>query len=198
MKKYLPSILFGLALFILGMMISLAGYGHVLVYGQLFIILGILFFVVILTFRKKQSSFALYISNCVIVLLLGITGLAVGSWTLVYRKKAVCAECDKVLAVLEKHKAQNGRYPETLSVVNVQEITDIAIQQEQMYEGGIDVVNINKADATIYLSPSEYLCLVPVTKRLPMSITRFYALERNNTVTKWKYQKFIWFLSASD
>ena len=113
-----------------------------------------------------------------------------------YRKKSVCAECDKVLGVLEKYKVQNGRYPESLSVVKLHDITDIAIQQEQMGESGIDVTNINKADATIYLSPSEYLCLVPVTKKLPLSWTRFYVLGRSNTMTKWKYQKMIWFLSA--
>ncbi|PCJ54691.1 MAG: hypothetical protein COA79_21500 [Planctomycetota bacterium] len=176
-------------------MIGLNGYVYFLVYMSLIVMFGMV--LLLGSMFSKKLNFFHYLANCTIVLLLGLLGLAVGSWTLVHEKIAVCVECDKVIMLLEKYKDQHGTYPDKIDDINIRIVKGIKVQQGKFLNGGsINIGNINNSDVTIYLTPKVYSCVVPVTKVFPMSFTRFYVFQKNNQMKNWVYEKYIWSLTS--
>ena len=59
-------------------------------------------------------------------------------------------------------------------------------------DGSWDVGRIEDADVTIYLQPDHYDCIVPLERKLLISISRFYVLFRASTSSQWQDDHIIW------
>jgi hypothetical protein len=44
------------------------------------------------------------------------------------------------------------------------------------------------------MTTNYFLCVVPVSKVLPLSFTRFYAYTRNIDESDWQWEKIVWML----
>ena len=103
--------------------------------------------------------------------------------------------------MLQEYRADHGRFPAKLTELKgfaqAQRRSGLRIAQGEFLEYGIDLDGVNSHDALIYLEPQFMSCVVPVTKQLPLSITRLYVYGWSSDSPSWKYQKLVWSLSIS-
>jgi hypothetical protein len=112
----------------------------------------------------------------------------------------VYARCEPILEALEKHKSEHGAYPDSLdALANIDDLrvgAEIDIREGRFLEHGIDVGITDEADAVVYVGPGGYTCVVPIERRLPFSISRFYVYMRNSGESSWQHDYLVWMLSA--
>ncbi|MEK7485306.1 MAG: hypothetical protein AABZ60_13355 [Planctomycetota bacterium] len=198
MKKYGKSLGVGGTLFVLGVFASLSGYHYVLIYASFFIVCCLLILSTCAT-RKNAPLFE-YICNTIIITLLFILGVGIGLELLVRRKIEVCERSEKIISKLNKYKKENGVFPNSLLQIdlkNVDSALNMKIKEGKFEDGGVNLDGYNDHELIVYLDAKEYLLVVPVTKKLLMSITRMYAFMRNDKSDKWEYDMIIWTLSIN-
>ena len=197
MKKYRIPFLWGVVLFAATMYIALIGYAYVIMYIWPVILFGILFFVAGYVCSKGKGFFSLYITTFMIVTVSAITGLGLGTGIQTYIKSKICDDCDLIVEALDRYKQKNGSYPKTLDTGKLGISANIRFIYNGDWDGGgINVMGNNDYDATIYLSAEKYFCIIPVTKVLIMSTTRFYVFKKSSWKPDWKYDHIIWMLDS--
>jgi len=139
------------------------------------------------------------------ILALSFLGIALASWysgTQIRRLQceARCARAEPALQELQTYKDRRGSYPAELSEVpaieSLARTEGITIRQGRIGRAGIDVEHLEEADITIYLQRDGYLCVAPLERKLPMSITRFYILRKDSGSPDWIQDHLIWFLTG--
>lgn len=197
-KDYRTPLMMGLIIaFLLGVT-SFDGYGVFLYYGW-----WALFFALLVlatpTFKRKPSV-TTYLCAFVILLALSTAGAVAGHLGRMLQCRNKCKACEPLLALLQEHHNRYGQYPLKLSEVQgfavAQRDTGLDVAQGEFSRSGINftginLVGINSHDALIYLDTNFVSCVVPVTKQLPVSITRFYIYGWNSDTPSWKYEKVI-------
>ena len=176
----------GVACGLLGMAFSLTGYGVPLYYIRLLIFGVFAVLAVPALFRKKVVQYFLHVAL--------ITVIATGLWyagTTVRRikKSIVCHELNTLIKQAQAFHEKNGQYPEQLDELNFS--TRLRLNSRHVMESGIDLEGMNEHDATVYMSTNSFACVVPVTKVLPMSFTRFYVYMWTSDDPEWRYSKVI-------
>lgn len=145
--------------------------------------------------RSKQDTW----------LALSFAGMSILSWiagTQLRRLhcESICVRAEPAIQALQKYHAVHGSYPARLEDVPefrwLARAGNVAIQQGRIGRGGLDVGPIEQADMTIYLERSGYLCVVPLERKLIMSITRFYVLRKDNESARWSKDHLIWTLTG--
>jgi len=198
MKKYTAPFLWGVVLFAATMYIALKGYAYVIMYIWPVILLGIIIMVAGYVFSKRKSFFSLYITTFMIVTVSAISGLGLGTGIQTYLKSKICDDCDIIVEALSQYKQKNGSYPDKLDTAKLGLTTNIRFIYDADWDGGdINLMGSNDYDATIYLSPEKYFCMIPVTKVLIMSTTRFYVFKKSSWSPDWKYDHIIWSLDST-
>lgn len=112
----------------------------------------------------------------------------------------ICAKCDPIIEALKIYRSQYSAYPTTIQLIpNFQKlITDagITVQDGHIYKNGLDVADTEEADAMFYLTPESYFCIVPLERKLPFSISRFYIYRKGSEEEEWKEDYMIWLLQV--
>ncbi|MBI2920632.1 MAG: hypothetical protein HYY18_06060 [Planctomycetes bacterium] len=125
-----------------------------------------------------------------------ISGRQIRTW----HCESICARVEPALEALRRYHEVHGCYPARLQEVpeftRLADIGKVSIQEGRILSTGLDVGSLEESDMTIYLEPQYYFCVVPLEKKLLMSITRFYILSRDSTSSDWTEDHMIWMLSA--
>jgi hypothetical protein len=124
--------------------------------------------------KKKPQIRAAELAIVVACVVSGVFG---GSAFRSWQCRSICDDCQPVIAALEDCRKRRGSYPTTLADVDaaVREIREkhgVRVQLGRTTARGIDVGELYDAEATIYVDHDELICMVPITKMFPMSITR--------------------------
>lgn len=176
---------FGLA----GAGVALTGFGTLLFYGRYPILVLSILLALPGLFRRNPVQFAVHW-----LLIAGIaTGVWQGGvWARKFQKLLVCHELNALITRGEAFRGENGRYPATLGEVEFS--TKYSLGTGHFGKSGIDLAGVNRHDATVYLATNRFACVVPVTKMLPISITRFYAYTWTSENPGWRCEKIVWFI----
>jgi hypothetical protein len=138
------------------------------------------------------------------VLLLIFLGLAMLSWisgkqVRIWHCESKCRAAEPAIQILRKYQMDHGSYPSQLLQVpeftSLAERAKVSIREGRDRYGASDVGFFEGPDMIVYLSPGDYLCVVPIERPFIMSITRFYVLRRNSITSTWSEDYFIWTLS---
>lgn len=140
-----------------------------------------------------------WIPAFLLFLTFALSGWIVGSEIRKVHCRHVCRVCDILSSKLEEHRAACGSYPSSLADVPDFEAyakeRAVTVQAGEIGEFGLDVGNVNEADATIYLKPDSYSWMVPIELRNGLfSFTRFYVYARSSGQSKWVRTPVVWFI----
>jgi len=189
MNKPSKSIIaFAVILAVICFTVSIKGYGMVIHYGWLFWLIPIL--PVVGRLSLKRSGALAFVLNSALVIAIGVAGMLIGDWSRRAYCFNKCRACEPMLEQLSAFQASHGG-----SLTNLPSLVmprGITIQQRTLEGGGLDLDGVNQTDATLYIGTNSFVCLVPITKILPMSITRFYVYMRNEKDFDWKYDYIVW------
>jgi len=187
-----PIVAFAVALALICFTVSINGYGMVIQYGWLFWLAPILLVVGLLSLKRcGVLAFVLY---SVLVITIGVAGMLIGDWSRRAYCFNKCRACEPMLEQLSAFQSCHGG-----SLTNLPPLVmpkGITVQQRILSGDGLNLDDVNQTDATLYLGTSSFICVVPVTKILPMSFTRFYAYFRNEKDRNWKYDYSVWTLGG--
>ena len=174
------------------------GYGVAVRYSWPFII----FLIVVVVGLKRGPSFRIYLARVAVVSLLVIAGMFSGDWIRRIGRYRICKSCEPLLEAMERFREHNGQYPQELEVMPdyfaVQDNAGIRVRQGKFTKHGISLDDMETVDAMVYLHTDHYVCIVPVTKRLPMSFTRLYVYVWSSEKPEWTYDHLIWDWNASE
>ncbi len=189
--KFKYPILVGVVFGLIGAGVALTGFGALLFYGRYPILAVSILLALPGLFRKNPVQFAVH--------WLLIAGIAAGVWqggvwARKFQKLRICHELNALIPLVEAYREANGRYPETLGEVEFP--TRLSLNTGHFGKSGIDLAGMNSHDATVYLATNRFACVVPVTKMLPMSITRFYAYAWTSEDPGWRCEKIVWFIGG--
>lgn len=199
MKVYPGPWIMGTVLAVLLGAAALTGYA-VIVYYCWPVLLFVLLALATPALRHRPRVLA-FISAFVILTTLSTVGALTGHMARILHARRKCKACEPALELLQKHRFKNGQYPLELAKVEgwglAQAATDLRIAQGEFCKDGVDLDGINSHDALIYLDTNFVSCIVPVTRQLPVSITRFYVYRWTSDEPVWKYDKVVWFLGLT-
>ncbi len=123
-------------------------------------------------------------------------GIQIRDW----RCESICRKAQPLIDLLEKHRTEHGSYPATLQDLlgfgAWEERSGFSVRQGRYLRSELDVAGMEGADLTLYLTPLDYLCIVPLEQKLPMSITRFHILRRDSESPRWTRDFMIWSFSS--
>ncbi|HUW33484.1 MAG TPA: hypothetical protein VM223_17890 [Planctomycetota bacterium] len=189
--KYLYPVIAGSALGVGGLVAMLNGFGGY-IYYLWWLLLPV---IVVLSLARVGQRPLGRLGTFGVMAGLAASLTAAGVGVQILKKHSTCRAVDAVIAELEKHRAAHGTYPADLAGIEIP--ADIVIKTSRITPTGILIEGINDCDAMLYLSPESCLCLIPLTKTIPMSFTRFYAYEWYTEDPHWRLQKIIkWFGSV--
>jgi hypothetical protein len=187
MGRFLFPLILGAVFGIAGFCLSLSGYVVPIV--MLWPVTVVLLLVSSIPLRREQAS-PPYLVRVTVIAAMLILLAGCGHGARLLRKWAICQELGPVLSEIEALHKANGTYPLDLSAVHLP--SGLRIRTGKMAGEGIDLEEVHDADAVFYLSKDGLLCIVPVTKMLPMSMTRFYVFRWSTEEPHWKSNKMIW------
>lgn len=172
-----------------GFFVMLLGYGVWLYYLRGLIVFCLFVFLSISFLPLRPLP--LYLARLAIATMLCVLLTSAGLGILLLEKQATCRALVPVWVQLDYQRKATGSYPSTFS--NIREPVGLKIRWE-ITPTGIDVNGINRCDAVFYLSPTNCYCIVPITKILPWSFTRFYVYRWSTDQPQWIIEKvmMIW------
>ena len=172
--------------------VSVSDYGMVTRYGWLIWLFILVLVVGHSSFRRGGAS--AFLMNLALAVILGFVGMLVGDWSRRAYCYSKCRSCEPMLERLAAFRASHGAFPTNIPPLEIPR--GLTIQQRSFSGGNINLAGVNQSDATLYLDTNGFLCVVPVTKVLPMSFTRFYAYMRNEEDRDWRYDYIISYLGS--
>jgi hypothetical protein len=193
MKRYLFPLGFGLLLACPTYVIARSGYGYVLTYPSWLFALCLFAYICGRSKAEKWPWVVHALVNSVIVAVLSASAFGLGFWLLLLEKRAMTEDCEQIVHELKAYIAEHGKTPnDPFSLASITS-TSLSIDFGALKEGGfISCDGLNEVDARLYLSDTSYLVVIPVTRMLPMSFTRFYVLLLAEGEDEWRYQKIVW------
>lgn len=188
MKLNSPIIL-GASCGLIGLTIALSGYGYVVVYIWRVILIMFLVLASPALFRRKLIQYFLHLAL--------IAGIATGLWyggmvVRKFQKSRSCRELNALISKVNEFHEKTGHYPEHLDDLSFS--TRLSLKSDVFKDAGVNLNGVNNHDAVVYLGTDGFICIVPVTKMLPISITRFYAYIWTSLDSEWRYAYMIWTL----
>lgn len=130
-------------------------------------------------------------------ILLGISWWT-GAQARLGQAERVADRSQPLILALEKFRSDHGSYPSRLlEVADMAALDGITIRQGAVLRSAIDVAGLEEANLTVYLQPDHYLCVIPLERKLPFSISRFYVLRKDSQTPRWEKDHLIWMLSYS-
>ncbi len=191
-KELLYPVVIGLGVGAGGFCVMLAGYGVLFYYLWVFI----LPFIAVISLLSRPRSFRAFLIRFSLIAVLGavLTGLGLG--LLIIKKWSVCSDLNSIISELEDYRTANGAYPPGLSAVH--KPNRLKIGEGRTTREGINLEGCSDYDAVFYLSPDEFLCIVPITKMLPMVFTRVYIYRWSTSEPRWRSEKLVWSLGVSE
>ena len=183
-------IAFALLVAVLVFSATVSGYGMLVQYGWLIWLTAILLIVGLLSFR--ESGIAQFVLNAAVVVSIGIAVMLVGDSIRRAYCFNRCRACEPIMERLSALRSSQGAFPTNLPSSELPQ--GFTIQQRPFTGYDLDVGGVNQTDATLYLGTNSFVCVVPVTKMLPISFTRFYAYVRNDSDRHWRYEQITWTL----
>jgi hypothetical protein len=191
-KGLLYPLAVGLALGAGGFCVMMTGYG-VLFYYLWFLILPFIL-VISVRFRPRSLRACLVRIGLIAATAAVLTGLGLG--LLIVRRRSICSDLESLISELEDYRRANGAYPPDLSAIRRPE--HLKIGEGRTAGTGINLEGCSEYDAVFYLLPDEFLCIVPITKMLPMVFTRVYVYRWSTSEPCWRSEKLVWTLGVSE
>ncbi|HUU70908.1 MAG TPA: hypothetical protein VM186_15375 [Planctomycetota bacterium] len=188
--KYLYPVIAGSALGVGGLVAMLNGFGGY-IYYLWWLLLPV---IVVLSLARVGQRPLGRLGTFGVMAGLAASLTAAGVGVQILKKHSTCRAVDAVIAELEKHRALHGSYPADLA--GIEKPADLVIKTSRTTPNRIMIEGINDCDAMFYLSSDNCLCLVPVTRTMPISITRFYAYQWCTDDPHWRLEKIIWWLGS--
>lgn len=173
-------------------MVSAAGYGTASYY--LLQPLLILFCVLALPSCRTKGLTG-YVCHLVVIAGLTLILFFAGVITRRVQKILVCRRLNELTERVQTFRSRSGRYPTNLAELgSMPAANSLSLQVGTCTDGQISLAGLNEHDATVFFPTNGFICVVPVTKLLPVSITRFYVYQWTPEEPTWKYEKVIWML----
>jgi hypothetical protein len=191
-ERLLYPLAVGLGVGIGGFCIMMRGYGVLFYYLWVFI----LPFILVISLLSRPRSLQAYLVRVGLVVIIGAVLTCLGLGLLIMKKQSICSDLDSMISELEDYRKSNGAYPPDLSALR--KPGHLRIGEGRTAETGINLEGCNDYDAVFYLSPDEFLCIVPITKVLPMSFTRIYVYRWSTSEPCWRSEKLVWSLGVSE
>jgi hypothetical protein len=191
-KRLLYPLVAGLLLGAGGFHVMMTGYGVLFHYLWVFI----LPFVLVISLLFRPHSLQAYLVGLGLITVIAAVLTSLGLGLLIVKKRSVCSDLNPIISELEDYRKANGTYPPDLSAVR--RPGHLKIGEGQTTGEGINLEGCSDYDAVFYLSPDEFLCIVPITKVLPMSFTRVYVYRWSTGQPRWTSEELIWSLSVSE
>jgi|LSQX01.3.fsa_nt_gb hypothetical protein len=140
-------------------------------------------------FQRKLIQYFLHLA-----LIAGIaTGLLYGGMVVrKFQKSRSLHELNALINQVKEFHKKTGHYPEHLDDLSFS--TRLSLKADVFNDAGVNLGGMNNYDAIVYLGADGFICIVPVTKMLPISITRFYAYIWTSRDSEWRYDYMIWTL----
>jgi len=196
MKAYRAPVIVGIVLGVGLCWLALAGYSVVIYYNWPIVLL-VLLVIAALTVVCQRSATA-YVRALLILVMLSVAAAIAGHWGRRLHCRNKCQSCQPILELVEEYRTEHGHYPDKLAEVQgfarTQHDAGLLIGEGEWSEHDMVLDGIDSHDALVYLGRDPVLCVVPVTKRLPLCATRLYVYLWNSDTRSWKYGKLIWFL----
>lgn len=206
MTNLITSIILGFIIGAIPFVVHITGYGSYWRYSWPIFVLFVSPILIILpifrikAFRKNQVSKSSCILGIIFIIIFPMLSTFAGDQIRRFCCRRNCRASEPVLEALRQYKISNGRYPKNLEEIpnfkNLQKSLEISIQQGKVHENGFSVENINDADATVYLMKDDFYCVVPIQKRVMMSITRFTIYGKSSKDKDWLYDYMIWMIGG--
>ena len=134
------------------------------------------------------------------MLLAGIlTGGILGSVFAENHARRVCTQCDAVIHELENYRVDNGVFP--TNVANLASIEDLT-KLHRIYLGQAtsdgevqwQPHEVGRTDVSLFISPTGYICIVPIERTSLISFSSFSVYARANGDARWQKRKVHWSL----
>jgi len=149
--------------------------------------------------RRRPSGWG-YLVTLALYAAMSTLGAAGGHGLRMVRMRKVCRSVEPLLLQVEAHRAEHGKHPSRLAdvegFVSAMNQAGLRVAQGNWSPDGLGLSGISHVDALIYLGEEEVACLVPVTKPLPLSFTRFYAYGWSSHRPSWEVERHVWWLGA--
>lgn len=196
MERYSRSLVSGIVLLAVGFVPAIYGYFYALIYMlyPLFILIAVL---ILISLPPEEHRTVSTIFACItIISFFAVSGVGTGTLYLALDRWAICRTLQPLTEELDSYERKHGAYPAHLSRLKTDVPGELTVRQVNMSESGSSYVDYNSSDAIFYLWENKYAVVVPVSKMLPMSFTRYYYFVRRNSEENWKYKKSIWYIRA--
>ncbi len=160
--------------------ISLYGYANFFTPIYPFVVLMLAVLGVLIGFRGYRGNRQLWrvaleaISMAVLFDVSFIAGFGTGVLLRENHCRKICARFEAMIPALEEYRSQHGKYP-----VEIAQLP------------GADERSADLAEATVYLSPEEYLCIVPIEEKIHL-FGRFLAYTRRSGERTWTRERIFY------
>lgn len=124
-----------------------------------------------------------------------LVGWFIGYQTRLFFCRGIQNRLAPVIEALDRSKVTRGVYPAALSEVPEARSLGHSIREGKFIKVGIELSNIDTAEATFYLSPDRYACVIPIEKPLPISITGFHVYRYLSASPHWEKDYIVWFIT---
>jgi hypothetical protein len=169
--------------------LAVAGYGYLLHYFALPLLLIPLTLSARSLFDKKPLQF---LAQFAIIAGFALLGWHLGTAAIRKRALSTCHKLDAYVDQAQLFRLHHGRYPTNLS-----EMEDFRMPVESIrflhtaITSDIGLENIWECETTVLLSSNEFACILPVSKLLPLNSTRLYVYRWTSLDTHWKYDHYV-------
>lgn len=191
MKRLIYPITIGLLFGVAGFLLTVRGYAIYLYYSW---ILLLFLLAVISAPSKAARTVTGYFLRMLLIAFIAVGLTAAGLGVLILQKQSTCRAISVTIACLENHRSKMGAYPSDLAGMDVP--PDLRLRVNRIADSGISLEGIDECDAVFYLLPDRFLCVVPITKTFPISITRFYVYQWASDDPHWRTEKIVWLLGS--
>jgi hypothetical protein len=137
------------------------------------------------------------VATCALLMAAVFGGWYVGWQIRLFHCREIQRRLAPIIRALDQRKATTGAYPAALSELPEAGHPGPSIRQGRfLRDGAVSTDEVGTADATFYLSPDKYACLIPIEKPLPISITGFHIYYYLSESPHWEKDYMVWTIRA--
>jgi hypothetical protein len=184
------AIIVGLVLGLVGFAFAVTGYGYALYYWRYPLLIVPIALAMPVLFKSLTQAVVVFVATSLISLSLWYAGIAARR----VHALSTCRHVSEFIDAANSFKQTHGRYPTNIAETSCSLPKEMSFQFKQMGPNGQDLAGMNQYDVTVYASTNDLACVVPVTKMLFMSFSRFYVYSWSSKDPNWKYHKVVWHL----